>query len=121
MTLRKRVAPVRRSPSPSPSPVRKRKSRKIPTPVRGRRPRAAESGSESGSEKENESISGYEKFREERIRENRERMKKLGILSLSSQMFDSKSKRGRRPKTLVKKKRNPPILPRPYEPRRSSR
>ncbi|KAJ8450835.1 hypothetical protein Cgig2_032460 [Carnegiea gigantea] len=126
MALRKRVGTVRRSPSPSPSPSRspvskKKKSRKSPKPARGRRVRAAESGSESGSEKENESTTGYEKFREERIRENRERMEKLGILSLSSQMFDSKNKRGPPPKTLVKKKRSPPLLPRSYEPRRSSR
>lgn len=101
--------------------VRKKKARNIPKPGKTKLRVTSLTESESGSEKENAGT-GYEKCREQRIRENRERMVKLGIFSLSSQMFDSKK---RSPKTLnPKKTRYPPMFPRPprsYEPRRSSR
>lgn len=117
MALRKRVPPLRRSPSPEIETIStKKKARKFPEtkPKSGKRNALTDSDSES--EKENGGApSGYENIREQRIRENKERMEKLGIFSLSSKIFNSKKRPTKNP---PKKKRYPSILPRP--PRRKS-
>ncbi|KAL2925516.1 Cell division cycle-associated 7-like protein [Bienertia sinuspersici] len=98
----------------------------LETPQKKKRGRKMRQRHESSdSDKENEVAVGYEKFREQRIQENKERLLKLGIFSLSSQLFNSSKKSiGRKKKTPApapKKKKYPPLYPRPRSSRRSTR
>lgn len=72
VTTRKRAAAAEVPASPKKRSGTEARRRRLPLPVPP--PPAAEGGS------------GYEKFREERIKENLERMQKLGILQLKSQV-----------------------------------
>ncbi|CAK9150822.1 unnamed protein product [Ilex paraguariensis] len=79
------------------------------------RGRTQKSEKKNEQETNNDGVAGYEQFRDQRIKENMERMEKLGILELSRKLKTSKSLP---PKNPPKKK---PTLP-PSEPtRRSSR
>lgn len=49
------------------------------------RPKRARGPTEEGNE-ENTGLSGYEHFRDQRIKENQERLQKLGILELSRKL-----------------------------------
>nr|POF23607.1 isoform 4 of cell division cycle-associated 7-like protein [Quercus suber] len=82
--------------------------------------RARKTSENEGNVVQNEN-SGYEQFREQRIKENMERMQKLGILDLSQNLKKSHTKPKPKPKPnpLDKKSHNP--LPPSGSPRRSTR
>ncbi|XP_023874595.2 uncharacterized protein LOC111987116 [Quercus suber] len=82
--------------------------------------RARKTSENEGNVVQNEN-SGYEQFREQRIKENMERMQKLGILDLSQNLKKSHTKPKPKPKPnpLDKKTHNP--LPPSGSPRRSTR
>ncbi|KAK9286364.1 hypothetical protein L1049_014758 [Liquidambar formosana] len=68
----------------------------------------------------NGEISGYEKCRDQRIKENMQRMQKLGILDLSLKLQPPKSSSTRNASHKTNPK-SPPLLPPSEPPRRSSR
>lgn len=78
--------------------------------------RARKTSENEGNVVQNEN-SGYEQFREQRIKENMERMQKLGILDLSQNLKKSHTKP--KPNPSDKKTHNP--LPLSGSPRRSTR
>ncbi|XP_008339235.2 uncharacterized protein [Malus domestica] len=83
---------------------------------RNRRGGDSEEGSGAAVENGSAGVSGYEHFRDQKIRENKERLQKLGVLDLAKKLKTETAapKRPYRPKT-----HNP--LPNPGSPRRSSR
>ncbi|XP_048424554.1 cell division cycle-associated protein 7 [Pyrus x bretschneideri] len=83
---------------------------------RNRRGGDSEEGGGATVENGSAGVSGYEHFRDQKIRENKERLQKLGILDLAKKLKTEAAapKRPYRPKT-----HNP--LPNPGSPRRSSR
>lgn len=85
------------------------------------RKKRARSSSEK-NESDNGETSGYEQFRDQRIKENMERMQKLGILDLSHKLKSNTapSKRNPTPRNPSDKKTQNP-LPLSASPRRSSR
>lgn len=88
--------------------------------IRGR-PQKEEEGEEvvvenEGKKKKSEAVSGYEQFRDQRIKENMERLQKLGILDLSRKL---KPELKKRPKKDPSQKK--PSSTSSDPPRRSSR
>ena len=83
--------------------------------------RARKTSENEGNVVQNEN-SGYEQFREQRIKENMERMQKLGILDLSQNLKKShtKPKPNPTPRNPSDKKTHDP-LPLSGSPRRSTR
>ena len=83
--------------------------------------RARKTSENEGNVVQNEN-SGYEQFREQRIKENMERMQKLGILDLSQNLKKShtKPKPNPTPRNPSDKKTHNP-LPLSGSPRRSTR
>ncbi|KAM3742989.1 hypothetical protein ACB098_07G110600 [Castanea mollissima] len=80
--------------------------------------RSRKTSENEGNVVQNEN-SGYEQFREQRIKENMERMQKLGILDLSQNLKKSHTKPKPKPNPSDKKTHNP--LPLSGSPRRSTR
>ena len=85
--------------------------------------RARKTSENEGNVVQNEN-SGYEQFREQRIKENMERMQKLGILDLSHNLKKSHTKPKPKPNLTTRnpsdKKTHDP-LPLSGSPRRSTR
>ncbi|CAO2815135.1 unnamed protein product [Amaranthus hypochondriacus] len=119
MLLRKRIPRTQNSPSyetdSESETLPLKKSKKILKPTKKIETFSSESEFDSDdSDKEDEGAAEYEKIREQRIRENKERMEKLGIFSLSSQLLNAdKKKVVRKKNTGPNRKRYPPICPQP--------
>ena len=95
---------------------------------RRKRPRATSAGAGDGDggggATADASASGYEQSRDRRIRENKERMEKLGLLELSLKLSsDAIASRKNRPRSSgdASEKKKPPVQAPPGSPRRSSR
>jgi hypothetical protein len=88
------------------------------------RKRARDSNEQDNNEEStgngNGEVSGYEHFRNQRIKENLERMQKLGIPDLSQKLKSKTSSPKTTPRNPSQRKTQNP-LPLPASPRRSSR
>lgn len=66
-------------------------------------------------------MSGYEQFREQRVKENKERMQKLGLLDLSLKLKAQLGRPKKIPGNVSSEKKPSTPLPVTASPRRSSR
>ncbi|XP_059624704.1 uncharacterized protein LOC132267581 [Cornus florida] len=101
--------------------ILRKRARTLETPSNSSNHRISDNGESQTQTNETHKVSGYEQSREERIRENRERMQKLGIVDLSLKLNSLSSAQKRSHFNRRTPQRLSPLPGPSGPPRRSSR